>query len=374
MNSIRRIISIFLSILVLTAGAPVSVFAQENTPPLINSEELAHLIESGSFGRSDMYAKYARIQARQAKAGESIVTVLADGTRETKNVAKAGDWIVTNPGGEQYIVNAENFAKKYEAAMDLGNGWFKPKGKPQKFVKINQDLSIMASWGEKQFLRSGDYLNITNPSDIYGVAAKEFNDTYKSIRVLYEESLKGIQSFFLKVEGKLSQRLPNYSGVFFRKVLANDTNFMIKKLEAQAAKKAEANAAKATGKKIALRVLGATLFGSALYFGITLATAPEIEKGKVTAVTPKSQVIKNTIAKVEGLNEEQKNMITDLSLFMDPNARPLILRDPALLEKMGTYSAVIQSAEFDAENAAEFIADQLVSIEVQEKYNQALQS
>lgn len=129
-----------------------------------------------------MYAKTARIQAVQAKGGEEIQTVMKNGHVETNNTANAGDWIVTNPDGEQYIVQQAVFEKKYVAAPELGAGWFKPKGVPQKFVQINEDMTVRASWGEEQHLRKGAYLNISNPDDIYGVAEKEFHNTYGLVK------------------------------------------------------------------------------------------------------------------------------------------------------------------------------------------------
>ena len=342
----------------------VNVEALVKGAPGWKTEELAAMYRAGQFGTPDTYAKFARVQAQQAKGGEEIVTILADGTRETTNVAKAGDFIITNPGGEQYIVDAQKFAKRYEAAMDLGAGWYKPKGAPQKFVKIDQDMIIVASWGEKQVLKKGAYLNVTNLNDIYGVAADEFRGTYKTIRALYQENLKGIRLLAMKVEQKLYKKFPKYSGVFFKRVLANDTDFMVKRLEQQAAKRAERNAAKAGAKKTALRAFGGALFGSALYFGITLATAPGAQAAP-TSATKKSEVIKRAVAQVNGLNAEQKDMLEEVAVFMDPNARPLIMRDPALMERMGVYSAIIQSEEFDVDDAAEFIADELVSIEKQ---------
>ena len=130
-------------------------------------------------GEPAYYVKKATLQARPAQEGQKIITVLQDGTVETVNTAKEGDWIVTNPGGEEYIISGENFAKKYVAAPELGEGWYKPSGTPQLFIEIQKDLTITTSWGETQFLRAGAYLNITKPGDVYGVAAQEFKDTYK---------------------------------------------------------------------------------------------------------------------------------------------------------------------------------------------------
>lgn len=67
------------------------------------------LIANGAVVKN--YAKFARIQAIEAVGGEVIETILADGTKETSNTANAGDWIVTNPGGEKYIVPAAKFPK-----------------------------------------------------------------------------------------------------------------------------------------------------------------------------------------------------------------------------------------------------------------------
>ena len=97
-------------------------------------EMVAGLIANGAIVRN--FAKFARIQAQCAKGGEVIETVLSDGTKETLNTANAGDWIVTNPGGEKYVVPAAKFPKKYEPCPELGDGWYKPTGGVQKFLEL----------------------------------------------------------------------------------------------------------------------------------------------------------------------------------------------------------------------------------------------
>lgn len=126
------------------------------------------------------FAKFARIQAKEAAGGEEIITVLADGTKETTNIANAGDWIVTNPGGEQYIVPGAKFPKKYEPCTDLGEGWFKPTGGVQKFLELVQDTQFICSWDEEQFISAGGFVNVTDLGDIYGIAKEEFYATYKT--------------------------------------------------------------------------------------------------------------------------------------------------------------------------------------------------
>lgn len=123
-------------------------------------------------------AKSARIKARPAKAGEVVVTKTANGVEETKNTAKEGDMIAKNPGGEEYIINAATFAKKYE--VDPSNPeQYRPKGGAQKFITLKDDLSFPAPWGEQMNIKAGGVLNISNLDDIYGIQKEEFKDTYK---------------------------------------------------------------------------------------------------------------------------------------------------------------------------------------------------
>ena len=140
-------------------------------------EMVAALIAKGAVVKN--FAKFARIQAQCAEGGEVIETILADGTKETTNTANAGDWIVTNPGGEKYIVPAAKFPKKYEPCPELGDGWYKPTGGGQKFLELTEDTTFICSWGEEQHIKAGGFVNVTDLSDIYGIARDEFFDTYK---------------------------------------------------------------------------------------------------------------------------------------------------------------------------------------------------
>ena len=125
------------------------------------------------------YAKTARIKAREGVPGETLVTKLADGHEETVNTnISTGDMVVTNPGGEQYVIKAETFKKKYEIDPD-NPGQYRPKGGAQQFLRLKEDLDFKVSWGD-QHMRKGDFINITarDSGDIYGIGQKEFFDTY----------------------------------------------------------------------------------------------------------------------------------------------------------------------------------------------------
>ncbi len=147
----------------------------------MNKEKMKSYVEGliANGASCKTYTKFARVLAREAKEGEVIETILTDGHRETSNKANAGDWIVTNPGGESYIVPANKFGKKYEPAPELGEGWFKPTGGIAKFIQISENISFICSWGEAQNMRAGSFISITSLDDIYGIAEQEFYDTYK---------------------------------------------------------------------------------------------------------------------------------------------------------------------------------------------------
>ena len=127
--------------------------------------------------------KYSKIFAMQGTPGESIQTTMSNGLVETINVGsidkKTGepDWIITNPAGEKYIVSDTIFHKKYEV-LDLAKGIYKPKGRVQKFIQIDEDISFTAPWGEKMNISAGGYINTTDFNDIYGVQEDEFLKTY----------------------------------------------------------------------------------------------------------------------------------------------------------------------------------------------------
>lgn len=60
-----------------------------------------------------VYEKQVLVRARRAEDGERIDTILADGRIETSHTAHEGEWVVTNPMGEEYIVPGDAFDAKY---------------------------------------------------------------------------------------------------------------------------------------------------------------------------------------------------------------------------------------------------------------------
>ena len=139
-------------------------------------EMVANMVNNGVNG--SWYAKFARISAVAGVVGEEVITNTSEGQETVNTVKEEGDMIATNPSGERYIIDAKNFAKKYEASPEDGENVYRPKGGPQLFIQLSEAIEFIAPWGEEMKIAAGGYLNITNPKDIYGIQPQEFAETY----------------------------------------------------------------------------------------------------------------------------------------------------------------------------------------------------
>ncbi len=123
--------------------------------------------------------KTATISARPATAGEEISTIMKDGHVETKNIAKAGDFVVTNPDGERYIVAGDKFLKKYLPTDNPTT--YKPNAGPVQAMPLTEDVKFKAPWGEEIAIKKGGVLVKYGPGDIAGIQPEEFRGTYSVI-------------------------------------------------------------------------------------------------------------------------------------------------------------------------------------------------
>ena len=126
--------------------------------------------------------------------GCDVYTFVASGLLETIKHANKGDLILTAADRKtgkpvldshyhtnQWAVTQEKFDQKYLPIPDE-HGCYMPIPDEQTFVQITEDISFVASWGEVQNIESGGFINVTKPDDVYGVAMKEFFDTYEVTR------------------------------------------------------------------------------------------------------------------------------------------------------------------------------------------------
>lgn len=145
--------------------------------------------------------KVSRIAARPGVPGrESIISWTVDAAgkplmeKETiVSVDSSGvsDWVATkiddtnkeivdaNGHINQWVITDTVFRKKYEPVPGLP-GIYKPVGGQQKFLRLNEGISIV-QWGEQWNVDQGGYINITNPKDMYVISARDFEDTYRIV-------------------------------------------------------------------------------------------------------------------------------------------------------------------------------------------------
>ena len=145
--------------------------------------------------------KFARIIARQGTLGEEVISwsvdSLGNAIEEKRDTVKVDSktnnlgWIVTKADEQgnpildnnghinQWIIEDSTFTKKYE--IDPNNNLiFRPKGGVQLFVQIPDNI-ILEQWGSKMQIAEGGNINITDPSDMYGISERDFTDTYRKV-------------------------------------------------------------------------------------------------------------------------------------------------------------------------------------------------
>ncbi len=139
-----------------------------------------------ALAEAPLFKKQGQVKARPAVPGERVTTTLANGANETVNTANEGDWVVTNPSGEQYIVSGQKFFGRYEATDETGA--YSAKGHCRAVRNpFGRPIEIVASWGEPQ---TGDEnCMVADTCDAEGkvdgepylIEAKAFAETHKQV-------------------------------------------------------------------------------------------------------------------------------------------------------------------------------------------------
>ena len=123
--------------------------------------------------------KTANVLAEKVAPGTQVETVMKDGHVETtKTAGPDGGYKVTNPDGEQYLVDPVKFETRYD---DQGGGRYAPKFDPVQVVAVTENISFKAPWGSDMFIKAGGVLVNGGGNDIYGIQADEFASTYSMI-------------------------------------------------------------------------------------------------------------------------------------------------------------------------------------------------
>ena len=130
------------------------------------------------------YRKKNIVTARSSQPGESLATLLADGTIETSRTLTTEHIIVTNPGGEEYAVRPSTFAQRFEPLPD---GTFRATGKVKSIPNITgRAVQTVFPWDEAQFgIENCHFVAVitedgtVSPTDRYLIGHEEFLKTYE---------------------------------------------------------------------------------------------------------------------------------------------------------------------------------------------------
>ena len=156
---------------------------------------VALMARARSRGRTGIARKTKPVDARPAREGEIVISVIAGEGKETQSrPARPGDWVVRNrcpeTGNEEYLVRGEKFRDRYRATSVAPgpDGWqeFRPVGKELRFIFLPPEegaFTFTAPWGEAMVVRPGDAIlqDPKDEKDVYRVAAGSFAYTYEVV-------------------------------------------------------------------------------------------------------------------------------------------------------------------------------------------------
>lgn len=123
----------------------------------------------------ELAQKSEKIKAERVEAGTEVMTVMADGHHETTNVAGSeGGYRVTNPAGEQYLVQNDKFEALYDKTDN--ENIYQPKSDLRKVLPLSGNVAFTAPWGEEMKIRKDGVLVNGGKGDIYGIQPAEYKE------------------------------------------------------------------------------------------------------------------------------------------------------------------------------------------------------
>lgn len=162
-----------------------------------NTDEYVARLQAGGT-KPCMAEKSGYVIPRRLVPGEEIPVYSQNGVLEANETAGKDCILLTKAGPDghpvvdgfghmnQWQTTETTFREKYDvpAGEITSDRPVKPKGVPQKFIQADRDVALMVPWGKNgslipQVIEKGGYLNITDPSAVYGISARDFTDTYQ---------------------------------------------------------------------------------------------------------------------------------------------------------------------------------------------------
>jgi hypothetical protein len=131
------------------------------------------------FSRAPVFLKTATLAVenfRVAERRELVITRQPDEGGEfveTGSTAEPGDWIVTRSENDEYTIKADLFSQLWEIDPDNPERYrAKNFGKA---IRVHQDVTIDAPWGERQHIKAGGVVFQSGATDaVYGNQKKTF--------------------------------------------------------------------------------------------------------------------------------------------------------------------------------------------------------
>lgn len=124
--------------------------------------------------------KISPVEARIGTVGEVVETII-DKTVNTVKVDEEGnpDWIITNKGGEEYIISHKVFISTYSPVS--GKKGIYIKNSTQLLVSCKETVEFVPSWGGTFTVEKGGYFTVNGHNKIAGIQPNAFSQTYEII-------------------------------------------------------------------------------------------------------------------------------------------------------------------------------------------------
>lgn len=182
------------SICAVLVGAAACLAEPANGQPLVDA--VGYFARQAAAGGAGTARKTRTIDARSARLGEIVVTIIKGEGKETQSPpAKQGDMVVRNrcaeTGNEELLASAATFAKRYSGPIGRRDdqGWspYRPRGVPMRYIVVPaaaEPFAFTAPWGERMVARPGDAIvqEPGRPSNTYRIARAAFECTYEVVR------------------------------------------------------------------------------------------------------------------------------------------------------------------------------------------------
>lgn len=139
------------------------------------------------LARAPLYRKCGRVVACPVPVGERVVRTTAEGLEETVQITREGQYHVTSPSGERWLLSEKAFFARYRATDILGT--YEAEGFCRAFPNpFGVPITILDASGSRQRGSADCLIADTCSADgvltgePYLIEAKAFEETHRPIK------------------------------------------------------------------------------------------------------------------------------------------------------------------------------------------------